>query len=158
MPKKSDETKKTPGAPISNIERLVTSLGLEVEKSDVARLRSFIYQKVYDLLLAAGASAQANGRQLFEIHDIPVTRGLRQLMDEFKLTNTRINLGPFLEKIAHLPILDRGASVSAENALPDLIGALTLGLARSFKILNPDMTKPTEADWQKVEQIFDLLL
>lgn len=158
MAKKSEELDKVPAAPISNVERLVRTQGLEVEKADVARLRSFVYQKVYDLMLAAAASAQSNGRQLFEAHDLPITRGLARLVVEFKATKTRINLGPFLAKIATLPPLECGAGVSAEAMLPEIIGALSLGLARSFKILDPAMKKPVEADWVRVEQIFDLLL
>jgi len=158
MAKKPDEPKKLPGAPMSKLELLVRTQGLEVDKADVARLRSFVYQKVYDLLLAAAVLAQANQRQLFEPHDLPITKGLQHLIDEFKKMNTAINLGPLLEKLSKLPPLDLGASAATEALLPPVIGALTLGLARAFKIIDPAMKKPTEADWQKVEQIFDLLL
>ncbi len=158
MAKKTEEPKKPHGGPMSKLEVLVRGQGLEVDKADVQRLRSFIYQKVYDLLLAASVLAQANGRQLFEPYDLPITKGLQVLITEFKTMDVQINLGPLLEKLSKLPPLDLGASAPTEALLPEVIGALTLGLARAFKIIDPNMEKPSEADWQKVEQIFDLLL
>lgn len=158
MARKTEELKKPAGAPMSKLEQLVRDSGLEVDKPDVARLRAFVYQKVYDLLLAATVQARANNRQLFEPSDLPITRGLQLLINDFKMLHTAINLGPLLEKLSKLPPLDLGSSASTEALLPDIIGALTLGLARAFKIIDPEMKKPAEVDWQKVEQIFDLLL
>jgi hypothetical protein len=50
--------------------------GLDVDKQDLKRYSDFVNHKVYDLLVRGEATAKANGRDLIEPIDLPITRGL----------------------------------------------------------------------------------
>ena len=59
---------------VSKFERLFReAAGLDVDKNDLARLNDFVRQKVYDLLLAAQATAKDNQRDVIQLHDLPLT-------------------------------------------------------------------------------------
>ena len=62
--------------------RLVASL--DVDKSDLKRYRTFVNDKIYDLLLRAQAAAKANGCDVIEPHDLPITKGLQERIHEFR--------------------------------------------------------------------------
>jgi len=42
--------------------------------------------------------------------------------------------------------------------LPIIAGALSVGLARSFKIIDPDLKNPQTVHWERSFRLFDLLL
>jgi hypothetical protein len=39
-----------------------------------------------------------------------------------------------------------------------VVGGLTVALARSFKIIDPETHNPSTTHWERATQIFDLLL
>ena len=64
---------------VSKFERLFReAAGLDVDKNDLARLNDFVRQKVYDLLLAAQATAKDNQRDVIQLHDLPLTLGFKE--------------------------------------------------------------------------------
>ncbi|GIX48405.1 MAG: hypothetical protein KatS3mg131_2616 [Candidatus Tectimicrobiota bacterium] len=67
-------------------------------------------------------------------------------------------LSPILEKLAELPALDLAYSDEVEQQLPDLVGALTISLARTFKVLDPELKNPQTSHWERATAIFDMLL
>ncbi|SHK44498.1 DUF1931 family protein [Rhodothermus profundi] len=144
---------------VAKFERLFRmAAGLDVDKSDLKRLTDFLRQKIYDLLLAAQATARANGRDVIQVHDLPVTNGLRESIRVFETLDTELELEPILEHLATLPPLDLAYSYEVEAELPRLVGALTVALARAFKILDPDVKNPQALHWERAMEIFNLLL
>ena len=70
---------------IAKFERFFRlAAGLDVDKSDLKRYSDFVNDKLYDLLLRAQAAAKANGRDVIEPHDLPITKGLQERIHEFR--------------------------------------------------------------------------
>jgi hypothetical protein len=49
-------------------------------------------------------------------------------------------------------------SVETEAQLPGIVGGLSVALARTFKIIDPDLKNPQTMHWERASNIFDLLL
>jgi hypothetical protein len=134
------------------------AVGMDVDKDDLRRYSDFINRKVYDLLVIGQATAKANGRDVIEPWDLPVTKGLQESVRDFERMDEEVELGPILEQLAALPLLDLAYSEETEARLSALVGGLSLGLARTFKVLDPKLENPQTAHWERAFQIFDLLL
>jgi len=144
---------------VAKFERLFRlSARLDVDKSDLRRLNEFLNQKVYDLLLIGQVAAKANHRDIIQPWDLPITKGLQESIAEFKALDEELELSPILEHLATLPMLDLGYSVETEARLPDIVGALTISLAKTFKILDPDLKNPQAEHWERAFGIFSMLL
>jgi hypothetical protein len=143
---------------VPKFERLFrAAAGLEVDKSDLKRYSDFIGGKLHDLLDAAAATAHANQRDIIAPWDLPMTGGLRKSVHEFRQLDQEIQLAPILEKLATYPP-HLTLSVEAEAELPYFVGALTVALARTLKILDPELENPNAQHWERVFQVFDLVL
>jgi hypothetical protein len=132
--------------------------GLDVDKADLKRYSEFVNDKLYDLLIRAQATAKANGRDIIEPFDLPITKGLQESMYAFRDLDEEIELKPILDHLSKRPPLDRAYSEDTESRLPAIAGGLSVALARSFKIIEPNLTNPQTGHWQRVIAIFDLLL
>jgi hypothetical protein len=144
---------------ISRFERLFrTAAGLDVDKSDLKRYSDFINQKIYDLLVRGEATAKANGRDIIEPFDLPITKGLQESINEFKFMDEQIELQPILDHLTARPPLDLAYSDATEAQLPHIAGGLSVALARTFKIIDPDLKNPQTRHWERAFQIFGLLL
>jgi hypothetical protein len=133
--------------------------GVDIDKSDVKRYYDFIDHKVSDLLLIGEVAASANGRDIIQVWDLPITKGLQESIHAFEQLDTEIGLEPLLDKNAPRPAdLDRPFSVETELRLPAIAGGLSLSLARSFKIIDPDLKNPATEHWERAFRIFDQLL
>lgn len=144
---------------ISQFERFFReAASLDVDKSDLKRLSDFINEKLYDLLLIGVSKAQANGRDIIEVHDLPITKGLQERIHEFKTMNQALELKPILDRLAGLPSLELDYSDEVEGHLPEIVGGLTLALAKTFKILDPALKNPQAQHWDQTTEIFNLLL
>jgi hypothetical protein len=131
---------------------------LDVDKSDLRRFNDFIDQKLYDLLLIGAATAKANVRDVMEPYDLPITKGLQECVHEFRRIDEEVDLGPLLDWLARYPPLDASPSDETEERLPEIVGGLSVALARSFKIIDPETKNPRTEQWDRVTRIFDLLL
>ncbi|GAA5026638.1 DUF1931 family protein [Actinopolymorpha pittospori] len=49
---------------------------LDVDKSDIKRYNDFLDTKLHDLFIIGRAAAKANGRDIIEPTDLPITKGL----------------------------------------------------------------------------------
>jgi hypothetical protein len=136
--------------------RIVASL--DVDKQDLKRYSDFINQKLYDLLLQGQAAAKANGRVIMEPFDPPITKGLQEGIHEFERLAEEIELRPILGYLAARPPLDIAYGEDVEDRLPEIVGGLSVALARAFKIIDPNLKNPSSEHWQKCFRIFDLLL
>jgi len=144
---------------VAKFERLFrTAARLDVDKQDLRRYSDFINHKVYDLLLRGEADARANGRDIIQPFDLPITKGLQESIHAFRELDEKIELKPILDQITALPPLDLAISVETEARLPTIVGGLSVALARSFKIIDPDLKNPQTVHWERCFQIFDLLL
>jgi uncharacterized protein DUF1931 len=144
---------------VAKFERLFrTASRLDVDKQDLRRYSDFINQKVYDLLLRGEAAAKANGRDIIQPFDLPITKGLQESIHAFRELDEKIELKPILDQITALPPLDLAVSVETEARLPTIVGGLSVALACSFKIIDPKLKNPQTVHWERGFQIFDLLL
>ena len=144
---------------VSRFERFFRRVaGLDVDKDDIKRYSDFVGHKLYDLLLVGQANASANGRDVVEPWDLPITKGLQETIHQFRAIDEEVELRPILERLVTLPPLDRAPSAATEARLPEIIGGLSVALARTFVIVDPKLTNPQTRHWEQAFRIFDLLL
>jgi hypothetical protein len=144
---------------VARFERFFrVAAGLDVDKTDLRRHSDFVNQKLYDLLLRGQAAAKANGRDIIEPHDLPITKGLQESIHQFRRIDEEVELQPILDELAARPPLDLAYSDDTEARLPEFAGGLSLALARCFRILDPDLKNPQAEHWERSIRIFNLLL
>ena len=142
----------------SKFERFFREVaGLDVDKNDLKRFNDFIDRKLRDLMVVANATATANRRDVVEVWDLPLTKGLRLSIRDFEDLDRVLQLQPILEVLA-IPRGDRPLSAEADAKLPSIVGGLSVALGRSFKIIDPVLTNPSSAHWERAFRLFDLLL
>jgi Domain of unknown function (DUF1931) len=90
--------------------------------------------------------------------DLPITKGLQESVRAFRKLDQEIELKPILASFAALPPLARACSLETGARLPEIAGGLSLALARTFKIIDPDLKNPQSEHWERSFRIFDLLL
>jgi hypothetical protein len=54
--------------------------------------------------------------------------------------------------------MDLPYSEETEARLPAIAGGLTLAIARTFKIIDPDLKHPATREWEKAFRMFNQLL
>lgn len=141
------------------IERFFRSAaGLQVDKEDLRRYYNFVDQKVADLLLAAQHTAKANDRVRVELRDLPITKGLQESIHAFEALDLDIGLERILERNVPEPPFDLPSSDEVDAHLPVIAGGLSLAIARTFKIIDPQTKHPATEQWERAFQIFHLLL
>ncbi|MDH2425992.1 DUF1931 family protein [Sphaerisporangium sp. TRM90804] len=144
---------------VSRFERFFRSAaGVDVDKDDLRRYGDFVNDKVYDLLVIGQAHAKANGRDIIEPWDLPLTKGLQESIHRFRKLDEDIELKPILEQLAALPPLDLSVAEDTVGRLPEIVGGLSVALAQSFKIVDPDVKNPSTEQWERTIGVFDLLL
>jgi len=146
-------------AGIPRIERLFReAAALDIDKNDLRRHEEFVNRKIHDLLQRGCAIARANGRDVVQPQDVPVTGGLQHCIHEFRALDEDVEVRPILDQLAKLPPLELDFSDEVTAGLPDVAGGLTIALARSFKIVDPDLKNPGTAEWERAFALFDLLV
>jgi|ERR1700686_351126 len=141
------------------IERFFRSAAeIDVDKEDLRRYYNFIDKKVADLLLVAQHTAKANDRVRVELRDLPITKGLQESIHKFEALDLDIGLQRILERNVPEPPFDLPYSDEVDARLPIIAGGLSLAVARTFKIIDPQTKHPATEGWERAFQIFDLLL
>ncbi len=144
---------------VAKFERFFrVAASLDVDKNDIKRYSDFVNQKLYDLLLISQAAAKANGRDIIEPFDLPITKGLQESMHEFRRLDEEIELKPILDELTKRPPLDLAYSDETEAQLPSIVGGLSVALARAFKIIDPEVKNPQTEEWERSFRIFNLLM
>jgi hypothetical protein len=136
--------------------RLAASL--DIDKDDLRRFDDFVNDKIYDLLLRGVANAKANGRDIIEPQDLPITKGLQESMHDYREIDEEVSLDAILEQLTRRPPLDLVYSDETQDELPYVAGGISMQLARTFPILDPDVKNPSSDHWDRARRIFDLLL
>lgn len=131
---------------------------LDIDKSDIKRLEDFVNQRIHDLLLLGQATAKANGRDIIEVYDLPITKGLQENIRLFKSYDEELNLATILEQLSRLPTLSLDYSDEVRNKLPELAGGITVSLAKVFKAIKPGLKNPATTEWELVERVYEILL
>jgi len=72
--------------------------GLDVDKQDLKRYSDFVLDKTYDMLVIAQATAKANGRDVIEKVDLPVTKGLQECVHDFRKLDEDVEVAPILQR------------------------------------------------------------
>jgi hypothetical protein len=145
---------------VARFERFFrVAAGLHVDKSDLKRYDDFLDRKVHDLFVAANATAKANGRDVIEPADLPITKGLQECVREFRKLDEELDVAPMLAQLVALPPpLHLTIGDDTRDRLPDIAGGLSVALARAFPIVDPSVKNPGTAEWEQVFALFDLLL
>jgi hypothetical protein len=108
---------------ISKLERFFRLASeLDVDKSDLQRYADFVNQKLYDLLLRGEATATANGRDVIQPQDLPITKGLQECLHTWKRLEAEIDLKPTLDSLTARPPLDLACSAETDAELPRIFG------------------------------------
>jgi hypothetical protein len=132
--------------------------GLDVDKDDLKRYGDFVDQKLYDLLLVGQAVAKANGRDVVQPSDLPITKGLQERIHEFGELDEEVELQPILDQLAARPPLDLSLGEEVEARLPAIVGGLSVALAQTFTIIDPGLKNPQTEQWERAFRVFNLLL
>lgn len=144
---------------VPRFERLFrVAAGLDIDKMDLRRYSDFVTGKLYDLLVCGAQTAKSHGRNVVLPADLPIANGLRTCINTFRDLNEELELAPVLEQLAARPPIDVAFNQETEGQLLEIMGGLSVALARSFKILDPELKNPQTVHWQRVFQMFDLLL
>jgi hypothetical protein len=144
---------------VSKFERFFRMAAeLDVDKEDLRRYNEFINHKLHDLLLRGQANAKANGRDIIQPFDLPITKGLQERIHEFRSMDEQIELQPILDHLTARPPLDLAYSDELEERLPAVAGGLSVALARAFKIIDPELKNPQTKHWERSFELFDLLM
>ena len=132
--------------------------GLDVDKNDLKRYGDFIGEKLYDLLVVAQANAKANNRDILQPRDLPVTKGLQERIHEYEKLDEVIDLQPILTQLTTWPPLDVTVSEETESRLPSVVGGLSVALARTFRVLDPELKNPQTTHWDRSSALMNTLL
>jgi hypothetical protein len=144
---------------VARFERFFRAVAsLDVDKEDLRRYDDFVIRKLNDLLLRGRAIARANGRDVIQPYDLPITKGLQERIQEFKKLDEAHAVRPFLDDLTDWRPADLILSDDAEAALPDIAGGLSIAAARALKIVDPELKNPQTEQWERTFRLFDLLL
>ena len=144
---------------VARFERFFrTAAGLDVDKDDLRRFDDFVDQALYDLLVVAQAAARANRRDVLQPSDLPITKGLQERIHEFGRIDQEVELQPILDQLAARPPLDVSLGEEVEARLPAVVGGLSVALARTFTIIDPELKNPRTWQWERAVRVFELLL
>jgi hypothetical protein len=144
---------------VSKFERFFrVAAGLDVDKADLKRYDEFLDNKIYDMFVIAKAVAKANDRDIIQPQDLPITKGLQERTHEFRKMDEDLEVRPLLEQLLARPPLEIGIAEETEARLPALAGGLSVALARTFTIIDPDLKNPASAEWEQAFRLFTLLL
>ena len=144
---------------IARFERFFRlSAGLDIDKADLKRYSDFVNGKIYDLLLRGQAAAKANNRVTIEPFDLPITKGLQERIHEFRNIDEQIELRSILDHLASRPPLDLAYTEETEARFPEIAGAISVALARTFKIIDPKLKNPQTEHGERSQRLFNLLL
>lgn len=144
---------------VARFERFFRLAGsIDVDKEDLKRYSDFVNDRLYALLVRGEANAKANDRDIILPWDLPITKGLQECMHEFRRLDQQLELQPILDQLAKHPPLDLDYNVETEARFPEIIGGLSVALARSFTIIEPGLKNPGPEHWERSFGVFNLLV
>lgn len=143
----------------TRFERLFREAGqVRVDRDDIKRYLDFVNDVIYDLLVIGQATAKANARDVIEPWDLPVTAGLQDCMHRFERIDEDIELRPILDSLAARPPLTSALSEDTRSRLPLLFGAVSVALARTFRIIDAQLPAVHTQEWDRVFAVVRVLI
>jgi hypothetical protein len=143
----------------NRLEELVWRVSeVELDKSDLQRLSDFVSDKLHDLLLVGVQHASYNDRDLIMEPDLPLTRGLRESMQDFELYEEEVEIKPILEQLATYPQLEREPSQEVIDLLPEIVGTLIMVTTQLMTVVDPGISNPDSETWDRVTEALNLLI
>lgn len=131
-------------AGIPEVQRFFRAAGdVDVDKDDVKRYREFVDEKVDDLAIAGRDAARWNGRDVIAPQDLPITKGLQEQMRVFGRLEEAGELRRLLRDSLRRPPDDVTFGEETEDVLVEVFGGLSIALARSFRIVDPQVRNPS---------------
>ena len=144
------------GIPV--FERFFRSVAsIDIDKNDVRRFREFVDEQLDNIAIAGRNSAKWNGRDVIAPQDLPITKGLQEGMREFDKLEEAEEIRELLREAVRRPPADVTFSEETEQLLPELFGGLSIALARSFRVIDPDLVNPATEHWERVFTLFRLV-
>jgi hypothetical protein len=146
-------------AGIPEVQRFFRAAGsVDIDKADVGRFRTFVDEKVDDIAIAGRNTARWNGRDVIAPQDLPITRGLQEQMRDFDKLDEAADMREWLGgTLRRLPD-DVTFGEETEGVLTEVFGGIAVALARSFRIVDPEVKNPASQHWDRVFQLFRLTL
>ncbi len=144
---------------IPEVKRFFRAAGdVDVDKDDVKRYWEFVDEKVDDIAIAGRDSARWNGRDVIAPQDLPITRGLQEQMRAFSSLDEADELRRLLRESLRRPPGDVTFGEETEDVLVEVFGGISFALARSFRIVDPQVRNPSTDHWDRTFELFRLLL
>ena len=144
---------------VAKFERFFrAAASLDVDHADLKRYNDFLDKGIYALLLRGQANANANGHAIIWPSDLPITKGLQECIHAFRKIDEEIELQSILDGLTKHPPLELGYRGKTEAELPGIAGGLSLALARSFRIIDPQLKNPMPQHWERIFRLFELLV
>jgi hypothetical protein len=135
-----------------------TAAGVDIDKQDIRRYRAFVDEMIDDLAITGRNSAKWNGRDVIAPPDLPITKGLHERMREFDELDVAAEVRALLRQDLRRPPGDVTFSEETEELLPEVFGGLSVLLARSFTLIDPDLTNPRTEHWERAFTLFRLMM
>jgi hypothetical protein len=158
VPSKPSE-EETGVAGIPEFERFFRSVAsIDVDKEDLRRYREFVDQEVDYIAIAGRNAAKWNNRDVIAPQDLPITAGLQERMREFDKLDVAAEVRELLGRTLRRPPDDVTFGEETEDVLREVFGGLSVALARSFRIIDPDVANPSTQHWDRAFQLFRLLI
>jgi hypothetical protein len=132
--------------------------GIDVDKSDLDRYRTFVDEKVDDIAIAGRDAARWNDRDVIAPQDLPITKGLQEQMREFGKMGVADDIRQWMSQTLRRPPDDVTFGEETEAVLDDVFGGISVALARSFRILESDVKNPTSQHWDRAFELFRMTL
>ena len=132
--------------------------GVDVDKDDVKRYREFVDERVDDIAIAGRDAAKWNGRDVIAPQDLPITKGLQERMREFARMDEAAELRTWLRGSLRRPPDEVTFGEDTEDTLVEVFGGISVALARSFRLLDPQVKNPSAAHWDRAFEMFRLLV
>jgi hypothetical protein len=131
--------------------------GIDIDKNDVRRFREFVDDMVAGMAVAGRNAARSNGRDVIAPQDLPITKGLQERMREFDKLDEASEIRELLAQNLRRPPENVTFSDETERQLPEVFGGLSVALARSLRVLAPNLRRPTPEHWDQVYEAFRLV-
>jgi hypothetical protein len=143
---------------IPAFERFFRSVAsIKIDKNDVRRFREFVDEQIDDIAIAGRNSAKWSGRDVVVAQDLPITKGVQERMREFDKLEEAEEIRELLRQAVRQPPGDVTFAEDTERLLPELFGGLSIALARSFRVVDPKVSKPSTEHWDRVFRLFRLV-
>ena len=116
-----------------------------------------VAQVSVDLLLRGEVAAKTNRRDIVGPRDLPITKRRQESIHAFSKIDAEVEFAPALDRLTPRPPLELALGEETEAPLPEIVGGLSVALARSFTIIDPGLKNPGNEHWERSLRIFDLL-